>query len=155
MDTPSPPAPAIPDDRPLVQAGEHSIARERDQCTLVIVGQLALVHAQQVHAVVDEALDRFGTAYVLVDSTRAGELPADTRRWIAQWHKTRRVSAVAVFGAGLLTRTLLTLLLNAASLLRKHPIPSVFVRSESAAREWLAERLAQANKSTPGAAGAE
>lgn len=80
---------------------------------------------------------QYGAAYVLVDSSRAGPLSPETRRWIAEWNKAHRISGVAIYGSSLVMRALFTLVLQAISLLRRQPVPYSFLKTEGEAREWL------------------
>jgi hypothetical protein len=132
------------DQQSPTQLGLHTISRERDLSIIRMQGPLSLDEAKAFHAMVEGSLQKYGTAYVMVDSTSGGALTPQTRRWIAEWNQRHHISGVAIYGSGLMMRTLLTLLLNAISLLRSHRIPSVFVKTEEEARVWLAT-LARSN----------
>jgi hypothetical protein len=118
--------------------GQHVTARERDLVSIRLRGPLSLEEAQGFHAAVARTLARYGTAFVLVDSSQGGSLSPETRRWIAEWNKSHKVTGVAIFGSSLVVRALLTLVLNAIALMRREAVPSVFVKNEAQARAWLA-----------------
>lgn len=161
MSEPEPPAPSAPSAPPRAPAtaeapsegptllGQHVVSRERDLCVIKLQGSLSLAEAQAFHAGVEQLLRRYGTAYVLVDSRHAGEIAAPTRRWIAEWNRRHEVSGVAIYGDSLIVRTLLTLALQAIALLRRKPVPYVFVKTEAEARAWLTA-AAQPRRHAPG-----
>lgn len=130
--------PQAPDLQPPTQVGLHTITRERDLNIIKLRGPLSIDEAKVYHAMVEGSLQRYGSAYVMVDSTDGVSLAPATRRWIAEWNQQHRVNGVAIYGGGVVMRTLLTLLLNAISLLRSQRVPSVFVKTEADARTWLA-----------------
>lgn len=125
------------DHEPPTLLGLHVISREGDLHFIRINGPLRLEDAQHFHGAVAESRRRYGSVYVLVDSSGAGAITPETRRWIAEWNKTHHVNGVAIFGSSLVVRTLLTLVLHAIALLRSQAVPSVFVKDEAAARAWL------------------
>lgn len=128
----------VPELQPPMQVGLHTIARERDLNIIRLRGPLNLDEAKVFHVMVEGSLRQYGSAYVMVDATESMSLAPEARRWIAAWNQQHHVNGAAIYGSGAIMRTLLTLLLNAISLLRRQSVPSVFVKSESDARAWLA-----------------
>lgn len=120
------------------QLGLHTVKQDGDLLFIILRGPLALAEAQVLHGLLADTLQRWGHAYVLVDSSRGDALSADTRRWIAEWNQRHRVDGVAIFGANLFMRTMLSLVLNAIGLLGKRRVPAHFVKNEAEARAWLA-----------------
>lgn len=120
------------------ELGLHVVSRERDLHLIRLRGALGQDEAEAFHEGVARTIARYGSAYVLVDSSEAGSIAPQTRRWIAEWNKAHPVGGVAIFGSSLVVRTVLTLVLNAIALLRSQAVPSVFVKTEAEARTWLA-----------------
>lgn len=118
--------------------GLHVVSRERDLHLIRLKGALSQDEAEAFHRGMAQTLARYGSAYVLVDSSQAGSISPQTRRWIAEWNTSHQVGGVAVFGSSLVVRTVITLVLNAIALLRRQAVPSVFVKTEAEARTWIA-----------------
>ncbi len=119
------------------QLGLHTVSQDGDVVCIALQGPLGLAEAQSFHGQVADTLASRGHAYVLVDCSQGGALSAETRRWIAQWNQQHRIDGVAIFGASLFMRTMLTLVINAIALLGQRPVPAAFVKTEAEARAWL------------------
>lgn len=128
----------VTDLQPPRQVGLHTISRERDLNIITLRGPLSLEEAKVYHAMVEASLAQYCSAYVMVELTEGVSLGPETRRWIADWNQRHQVNGVAIYGGSLVMRAMLTLLLNAIALLRRQRVPSVFVKTESDARAWLA-----------------
>lgn len=131
-------APPQPEQEGPTELGLHVVSRDRDLHLIRLKGVLSQDEAEAFHNGVAQTLARYGSAYVLVDSSQAGSISPQTRRWIAEWNKAHQVGGVAIFGSSLVIRTVLTLVLNAIALLRSQAVPSTFVKTESEGRAWLA-----------------
>lgn len=118
--------------------GAHRVRQEGELVAIVLHGPLSLSEAQTFHGLVAEVLKQHGHAYVLADCQAGGALTAETRRWIAEWNRHHRVDGVALYGANLFVRTMISLVLNAISLLGSRAVPARFAKDEGEARAWLA-----------------
>lgn len=131
-------APPEPEQEGPTALGPHWVSRERDLHLIKLHGALSQEEAETFHGCVAQTLARYGSAYVLVDSSQAGSILPQTRRWIAEWNTAHQVSGVAIYGSSLVVRTVLTLVLNASALLRSQAVPSAFLQTETEARAWIA-----------------
>lgn len=76
-----------------------------------------------------------GRVFVIVDAREIGSVSADSRRYAAQSKADLSIhGCVVVFGADLLTRTIVALITGAARLLGRHTTrTALFVQEEAAA----------------------
>lgn len=96
------------------------------------------------HAMAEEAYAQHGSYFGLIDITHLTIINAEARRWMADWTRTHEVSGCAVFGGGLLQRTVVTLLSRAIALIRPTPFQVMLFKTEEEARAWIAkERMRQ------------
>lgn len=92
-------------------------------------------------AAVEPLFLRYGHAFMLTDATRTLEVTAEARRYIAEWGKTHRVIASALFGTSGATRAMLQLVTSAMKLVGKNGDQNIrFFSQESEARAWLDEQ---------------
>ena len=122
---------------PPRQLGLHTVTQDGDLLFIILRGPLELGEAQTFHGLVADALRQYGHAYVLADCSRGDSLSAETRRWIADWNRRHRIDGVAIFGANLFMRTMVTLVLNAIRLIGQRGVPAVLTKTEAEARAWL------------------
>ena len=100
-----------------------------------------------------ELIAKYGYCLYLADIKESTGIEASARRYSAQWSIGKPVLGIAMFNAGLIASTLFTLLLKAANIIRKQPLPFAFFRTEQEARAWLellrAQHLAQPRQGPP------
>lgn len=82
--------------------------------------------------------------FVIADALHLGSTDADARKQHVDWVLSRPPRAVATISSSIVTRTLGTLIQNAHQLLSGTKVPSIFCKTESEARSWLAEQMSQA-----------
>lgn len=90
---------------------------------------------QQIH-------DRYGYDLIVVDATDGGTITPEARKWMAHSASERRweQSAAAVFGASLLVRAVVNLLLAARRYFSQNLSPAVFVKTEVEAWRYVIEQ---------------
>ena len=130
--------------------GKHLLVYEEPELLLVTVGgDISVQDATEILAADCENFQRNGYALLLVDATKLGSVPAETRRVASRilaktWpYDGPYKGSVAIFGANQYAVALLTLLLRAIHMIRKHSRPPpTFFKDGAAARSWLHEQLA-------------
>ena len=102
-------------------------------------GDPTLAEVIAIHDEVATLLARYGWAFMVIDGTHGFRVSPEARRWISDWH-TRQGSkpgGSVTFGAGLLTRTFMAILVSAINTLNRRQFPLGFVADEPAARAWV------------------
>jgi hypothetical protein len=90
--------------------------------------------------VAERVIREHGAVYFVTDLHAAALMPAETRRYFAQWATRFAAKAVIYYGASLPLRAVATLLLSAARLRGNHQRAfELFVQTEQEARAALAE----------------
>jgi len=125
-------------------AGPNPVYVEDDIVLSVVFGPSTLEGVKEFFTIAEPVFAKYGYAFLLTDATRGiFNVNADARRAIAEWSKTHRVAASAVFGQGTMIRAMLTLVSRAMSFLGQGEQNIHFFGAESAARAWLAEQRQQ------------
>jgi len=120
--------------------GPNSLVVEGDTLFLTSVGPFELAAAQQYSQVAERVIREHGAVYFVTDLRAAALMPAETRRYFAQWATRFAAKAIIYYGASLPLRAVATLLLSAARLLGNHQRAfELFVQTEQEARAALAE----------------
>ena len=96
--------------------GPNSLVVEGDTLFLTSVGPFELAAAQQYSQVAERVIREHGAVYFVTDLRAAALMPAETRRYFAQWATRFTAKAVIYYGASLPLRAVATLLLSAARL---------------------------------------
>jgi hypothetical protein len=105
------------------------------------VGAILPDEVTELHAFMDSMLADHDFIFLLVDATEARTVGAEARRRAASWSNAPRLGGIAVFGAGLTVRTLVTLVQALQRLLfPKNTFVMEIVQTEQAARAWLDSR---------------
>ncbi len=118
--------------------GKHTLRTEGDIVTMNPGGDISLEEIIEVHDEIKRVLVRLGRVYVLSDNRRSAEMSPEVRRFLADWNRANRVSAIAVINNGsYAVRMLATLVLRGISLLRKDSPPIRIVASEAEARRFF------------------
>ncbi len=81
--------------------------------------------------------------WILVDATGMTGFAMDARRKAAMNPSGQNFQGAAVFGASLLSKTLITLVMRALLLLGQTHIRVQFVDTAEDGRKWIAEQMAQ------------
>ena len=132
------------------EVGKHLLVYEEpDLLRLTIDGDISAQEATAILAADVENFQRCGYALLLVDATKLGSVPAETRRAASHilaktWpYDGPYLGSIAIFGANQYAVAILTLLLRAIHMIRKHSRPTpTFFKDGVAARKWLREQRA-------------
>lgn len=107
-------------------------------------GEFSLSDMQTVIGLAEQIIDQYGYYFTLTDVSHMGGLTPQARRLAATWSKTHPVAGIAMYGAKLTTRALLTLLMRAMNLVRRDPFPVTFTQNHREGLDWIATRREQA-----------
>lgn len=122
----------------VVHIGPHRIVCGPDMYFAEFVGDLRLEHMPEVNAVGNRYVRRNGYKLILVDASRAGTMTPEARRMnVENLRKNPGLSATAIFGTSMVTRTIVTLLFKAMDLLSGREAAVAFFKTEAEARAWL------------------
>lgn len=119
--------------------GKHELYIEGDIITTIVHGQLTIAELHIFTGVAEEVIARQGYCLLLADNTDSGGIDAAARRYSAQWSIGKPVIGIAMYNAGLMARTVFSLVLKAANIIRKQTLPFEFFKTETEARDWLAQ----------------
>ena len=119
------------------QFGSHTLSSEGEVLRVLLVGDVRLEDMQQLLTLVEQVIERHGCYGAILDTRQLGSVTPQARKYIGQWPGATRCFGNAVFGAGLATRTLLTLLARAIELFSARGFSVAFFRTEGEARVWL------------------
>lgn len=120
--------------------GTHELTIEDDLVHMRINGSYTLTDAQESHAVIAEVLAQKGRVLVLTNSFGSDALKPEVRRFLAEWNRDHKATAVAIFGNSAVLRAMLSLVMRAIDIFRKSPLPTVLVATEAEGRAFLAEQ---------------
>jgi len=112
-----------------------------DGCILHVrlIGPYLAEHARDVLTLADRIYREQGMVFMLLNLAESIPPGPETRKVLATW-PVAGPYPVVIYGAGLLQRAALQLVLSAMRLLARGSIPEVHVVStESAARAWIAK----------------
>lgn len=122
----------------VVLIGPHRIVCGPDMYFAEFVGDLRTEHMPELNAVGNRYMRRNGYKLILVDASRAGTMTPEARRInVENLRRNPGLSATAVFGTSMVTRTIVTLLFKAMDLLSGREAAVAFFKTESEARVWL------------------
>ncbi len=128
----------------FISIGSHLMGEEADLSIIILHGVVESEHLAAMHPRSVAMFRRHGYALTLIDATDAKSMTQEARRLGAELNrKSPMLSATAIYGASLFTRTLATLLWRAVSLMANGTFELAFYKTEQDARIWLG---AQRNK---------
>lgn len=122
--------------------GRHRVTVDGDLVELQLVGAADLAEAVAFHELLAQVLAERGRCYVLIDLEGLTGVDPRARKYISEWNRRQRITAGAAYGAGFMSRVIVTLLLNAIRLMNDDPPEVHITRDELTARRWLAARRA-------------
>jgi hypothetical protein len=116
--------------------GPHVVKVEDDLVTLRFYGECSAEHMRGITGTIDEVIALCGCCAVVGDLRELRSVSPEARRFASSWTNIDFCYAVAVFGASLPLRTIVTLLSRAIELFRKRPNTSgvEFFKTEEEAR---------------------
>ena len=106
-------------------------------------GALIAADVVGMREMVRAILDERGSCFVVADANGLTGIEADARRAMADWgrsHPDDRASGVVVYGVNFVTRTLITLTVNAVKLLGYREVELKFTRDEAESLDWVDEQ---------------
>ncbi len=125
-------------DKPVQPLGTHLLRQEGDLVWVVLRGVFSVDDAAALFAIVEKVQAQHGRFFLLGDLSATEVMPADTRRWIAQWSRVHgQPTGAAFYGASLLVRTFAMMLHRATNLISRGSAPLYFSRTEQEALDWL------------------
>jgi hypothetical protein len=119
------------------------IVVEGDLVYSVTAGVTTLETAKSVLEVCAQVLVKHKRLYMLTDLSNGFNVSADVRRYQAEWGSQHQITASALFGAGAVTRAMVTLIHGAMSLVGKTNFSLRFFATEPEARAWINELRAK------------
>lgn len=124
--------------------GPNTLRVEEDIIFLKSVGPFLLVYAREYARIAEQVLAERGRVFFVTDLSAAAMMPAETRRYFAEWSRQYKAEAVIYHGASLPLRAVATLLLSAVRRFSGGQRQAgLFVESEAEARAAITELKAQ------------
>jgi hypothetical protein len=119
--------------------GTHFYYVDNDVFVLQGHGVLSLSDTKQLLDICLQIGKRYGYWLVLADATAGVNMSPDARRYIGEMSKAHpeRLSVTAIFGAGIIERTLVLFVKNAIKLLHGSEMPIETFTTAAEARTWL------------------
>lgn len=121
--------------------GAHSIAIEGCILHIRLVGDLTQEQVTEILHIAAEIHAREGLIFTLNDISRLQRLLPETRRYAAHWMRSHPFNGGALYGGGLASRTVMTLLVRAINLVRTKQVLTHFTETEQESRAWLALQI--------------
>ena len=122
------------------QTGPHLIQVEDDIIITRLHGTFTLEHAQTWCQISEDLIAKYGGIFSISDFRAGGTIQPESRCHIGQWPGVPKVRGLAMFGASLMLRVIMTMIVRAAKLLRNYTVPLITVATETEARAWIAEQ---------------
>lgn len=122
--------------------GPHRIVSEEDVLLAYVSGPWLLAEMKQFLVRCEETYTRLGSLYIVTIVGPGYALPPDSRKYIAEWSQTHRLSGNVIAGAPFAMRALITILSRAAKMVGGQSSDVVFTDNEAQARAWIAEHKA-------------
>lgn len=122
--------------------GPHYIRVDGDLVFIVFGLDCWPESMQSILSTIDGVGGGQGNVYVLADVRGLKNVPPESRRLAGEWKGIGRVGGTVILGATVLTRTIVTLVSRASTLISQtQKIGEVnFCKSEEEGRAWLAAR---------------
>jgi len=119
--------------------GPNQVQIEGKVLHVKLIGHYLAEHAREVLTLADRIYREQGMVFMLLNLAESIPPGPETRKVLATW-PVAGPYPVVIYGAGILQRAALQLVLSAMRLLARGSIPEVHVVStESAARAWIAK----------------
>lgn len=117
------------------------IAVWADTIFLTVSGTLDTdVMEEMLQQVETRILSQHSHYFGICDARHITGISPAARRRATQWPHLQRSGGNVVYGAGVMPRTLLTMVSRTMSLFQKLPVPLVFTATEAEAWEWITKR---------------
>jgi hypothetical protein len=119
--------------------GKHELFIEDDTIVSVLHGELELSETYQFCSAAAEVTARNGYCLILGDIKDSRGVTAEARRYSARWSIGKPILGTAMVNENVIARTLFTLVLTAANLIRRQSAPFAAFKTEQEARDWFAQ----------------
>lgn len=120
---------------------KHTIYVVGDTVVASIQGTLELAILEEMFAQIEQhILPGHPSYFALVDASQLSGVSPAVRKRSTEWTHMQRGAGNVVYGASIVPRTLLTMLARAMNLVRRHPVPLIFVATEQDGWAWIARR---------------
>ena len=120
--------------------GPNQVQIEGKVLHVKLIGPYLVEHAREILTLTDRIYREQGMVLMLLNLAESIPPGPETRKLLATW-PVAGPYPVVIYGAGILQRAALQLVLSAMRLLARGSIPEVHVFStESAARAWIAKQ---------------
>lgn len=129
--------------RAVASGSNHNVRREDDLLFFVADGPVREPDLDALILVGKQIAETHAAYWVLADVRKLTEVDAAARRRAATNPNVHLFAGAAVFGASLVARTLITLIVRGMAMLGQSHIQLRFFDSEADARAWLTERRAK------------
>ena len=120
--------------------GSHPVQQHGDLMKMQLRGPLTSAEIVGMRTMVRRIRDERGRCYLIADAADLAGIDADARRMMADWgrhHPDDRASGVAVHGVNFVTRTLITLTVNAVRLMGYREVELRFTRDDAESVQWI------------------
>ena len=129
------------------QIGTHLVYAEEDTIITIIRGEWTLPDLKSAIPLAEQIASKYGYFFTIADVTQLTTATPEARRHASEWARNQTLGGVAVVGASITAKAVLTLLLRLMFLLRSDRFPTAFLSNEQEARSWVAkERAARARR---------
>lgn len=129
--------------RAVAGASKHIVRREDDLLLFVADGPIKETDLDALIVLGNQIAEVHAAYWVLADVRKLTDVDAAARRRAAKNPAVHLFAGAAVFGASLVARTLITLIVRGMAMLGQSHIQLRFFESEADARAWLTERRAK------------
>ena len=126
-------------DSPTFHIGPNQVQITGKVLHVKLIGPFLVEHARELLTLPDRIYREQGMVFMLLNLAESIPPGPETRKLLATW-PVAGPYPVVIYGAGMLQRAALQLVLSAMRLLARGAIPEVHVfSSEAAARAWIAK----------------
>lgn len=122
-----------------IAVGRNIYRSDQDLVFLVPDGELAPDAARQLVELLSSVKTTYGRCFVLADMEKAGAIPPESRRFLAERGIKLRIDAVAFCREGLLARTMNALMLGTMRLLGNYHQNTKHFTNPAHGMVWLLE----------------
>ena len=123
-----------------IQIGAHRIVIEDDVLLAYVSGPWLLAEMTEFLGLCEQTSARLGSVYLVTIVGPGYSLPADSRKYIAEWGRGHAVSGNVIVGAPFAMRALITIIARASQMVGARSTEVVFTATEAEARAWLVQR---------------
>jgi hypothetical protein len=129
-----------------IYIGRHGYSVSGDLFHMTPEGEMTPIEARQLSNEMLRVSTQQGQVALMIDLSRMSKPSPETRRVIMQSIHELNVLGIGFYGAGLVLRTMLTLVNRGAAILKGREDPTCFCATESEALSWLNSLRASAVK---------